>query len=72
MENKKFLMAVLLTSILVLSGCAVKDYLKRYVVKEGANYTLLSEKEKLLTEGEGTETEDITKFFLRQESGISR
>ena len=64
MKNKKFLMAVLLTSILILSGCAVKDYLKRYVVKEGANYTLLSEKEKYLNETEGilTETEALTEL----------
>ena len=61
MENKKFLMAVLLASVLVLSGCAVKDYFKRYVVKEDTNYTLLSEKEKYETEEILTETEEITK-----------
>ena len=62
MENKKILVAVLLASILVLSGCAVKDYLKRYVVTEGgANFTLLSEKEKYLNE-----TEDITEVLTEK------
>jgi hypothetical protein len=47
MENKKFLIGILLASIIVLSGCAVKDYFKRYVVTPGeeSNFSLLSDKE---------------------------
>lgn len=62
MENKKFIIGILLASIIMLSGCAVKDYFKRYVVTPGeeANFSLLSEEEKyaevteeeLLLEGE--------------------
>lgn len=71
MKNKKFVMAILLASILILSGCAVKDYLKRYVVKEGENYSLLSEKEKYLTETEEalTEIEDMAEELT--EEGIT-
>jgi len=56
MKNKKFLICVLLVSILILSGCAVKDYLQRYIVTEQpANYTLLSEKEEYVDELNETE-----------------
>ncbi|MBW2977443.1 hypothetical protein KY331_01225 [Candidatus Woesearchaeota archaeon] len=62
MENKKILVAVLLVSILLLSGCAVKEYLKKYVVTGEGNFTLLSEKDQYLNESDVlTDADDITK-----------
>lgn len=62
MEYKKILVALLVAGMFVLSGCAVKDYLNRYVVTEDANYNLLSEKDKYLNETAeiSDETEDIS------------
>lgn len=60
MESKKIIVAILLAGILVLNGCAVKEYLKRYVVTEEGNFTLLSEKDKYVDEdGVLTEADEI-------------
>jgi len=47
MENKKILMSILLASIVMLSGCAVKEYFESFVVtpEDEANFSLLSEKD---------------------------
>ena len=53
MKNTKFLLAALLAGILLISGCALKDYVGKYIVtQESANYSLLSEKDQYIDETE--------------------